>query len=85
MYESPIEVFVKKTARQAAKQLDDAIEIELQLALDEIAVNVNREELLKALQYDRDQYEKGYEDGKKEFAEKLKEKIDELMEELEGV
>ena len=56
MYESPLEVMVKQVANQAAKQLDDAIEGEIQLALEEIAVNVNREELLRALQYDRDQY-----------------------------
>ena len=85
MYESPLEVMVKQVANQAARQLDDAIEGELQLALEEIAVNVNREELLRALQYDRDQYAKGYEDGKKELAARLKEKIDEIVEELEGV
>ena len=26
-------------------------------------INVNKEELIKALKYDRDQYEKGYDDG----------------------
>lgn len=29
-----------------------------------ICVNVDRDELIKALEYDRNQYAKGYEDGK---------------------
>lgn len=34
--------------------------------------SVDKDELIKALQYDRDQYDKGYVDGATEFAERLK-------------
>ena len=39
------------------------IEGELLRVTQEMGLDVNREELLKALQYDRGQYEKGYQDG----------------------
>ena len=35
----------------------------------EIGYAVNKEELIKALQYDRQQYEKGYQDGLKHLSE----------------
>ncbi len=35
--------------------------------------SINKEELRKALEYDRDQYDKGYVDGATEFASRLKE------------
>ncbi len=39
----------------------------------EYGINVNKDELIKALQYDRNQYNKGYVDGAKDFAKRLKE------------
>ena len=39
------------------------LEGEIYRAIQKYAVDVNKEELLKALQYDRDQYDKGYQDG----------------------
>lgn len=33
-------------------------------AVQKYGINVDKEELLRALQYDRNQYEKGYDDGK---------------------
>lgn len=40
-------------------------------AVQQFDINVDREELIKALQYDRGQYEKGYADGCKETADKF--------------
>jgi hypothetical protein len=55
MYESPIEVILK--------QIRFEYENDIIKAVHETGVLVNKEELVKALQYDRDQYRKGYEDG----------------------
>lgn len=35
-------------------------------AVQEVGITVDKDELLKALAYDRDQYEKGYADGKRD-------------------
>jgi hypothetical protein len=40
-------------------------------AIQEVGINVDKEELIKALNYDRNQYEEGKIDGVKEFIFKL--------------
>ena len=47
-------------------------------AIREVGVNVDKEELIKALQYDRNQYTKGYEDGKNDVLDKITEIIEPL-------
>lgn len=64
MYESPI--------RLIESQLRTEVENEIFRAIQEVGVDVDKDELIKALQYDRDQYQKGYEDGIKDLADKLK-------------
>ena len=61
MYESPIEIFMK----QIRMKQDEAV---LQ-AVQDIGIEVHKDELIKALQYDRGQYEKGYADGQKDAKE----------------
>lgn len=53
-YQNPIEVI--------QTQLQSQIEDEIYKAVINVGVNVDKEELLKALQYDREQYQKGYKD-----------------------
>lgn len=53
-YQSPIEVF--------QTQMQSQIEDETYKAVMKVGINVDKDELLKALQYDRDQYQKGYAD-----------------------
>lgn len=67
MYESPIEII----QTQMQMQMDEGI----LKAVQGVGIDVNKEELIKALDYDREQYSKGYKDGAKEFAERLKEGI----------
>lgn len=55
MYESPINII------QGEMQM--WVEGETYKALQNVGIDVNKEELLKALQYDRNQYEKGYKEG----------------------
>ena len=58
-YQSPIEVI--------QSQMRSQIEGEIYRAVMNVGVNVDKDELLKALQYDRDQYQKGYEDRDSEI------------------
>lgn len=53
-YQSPIEVI--------QTQMRNQIEGEIYKAVMNVGVNVDKEELLKALRYDRGQYQKGYKD-----------------------
>ena len=60
MYKSPIELIYEDTQYQ--------IEEGIYKAVQKVDIKVDREELIKALEYDRGQYEKGYEDAKAERA-----------------
>jgi hypothetical protein len=50
------------------KQKDDAIFAEIQHSF---GVDLDRAELIRALQYDRGQYDKGYADGKRDAMDSL--------------
>ena len=67
MYESPIELITQDLLTQMENGCVGAIQ--------KYGFNVDKEELRKALQYDRNQYDKGFMDGRKEFAEALIEEI----------
>lgn len=56
MYESPIEL--------VSKDIQYEIENDICKAVQKLEIKIDKEELVKALKYDRSQYEKGYEDGK---------------------
>lgn len=55
MYKSPIEIIIGNMQTQ----IDD----EIYRAVQNVGINVDREELLKALKYDRGQFEKGFRKG----------------------
>ena len=61
-YESPIRVFIDDVVDALATALENGL-IEATL---HYGVAVDKAELIKALEYDRDQYEKGYADGQKD-------------------
>lgn len=65
MYKSPIEIITGKMVTR----IDD----EIYSAVQNVGINVDREELIKALAYDRGQYEKGYKDGRKDAFESFHE------------
>lgn len=56
MYDSPIELF---TTEIQAKFENGIVE-----SLQRFDIDVDRDELLRALKYDRDQYHKGFSDGR---------------------
>lgn len=59
MYESPI--------NQILGEMQITYENECLKAVQSVGFDVNKEELAKALMYDRNQYEKGYADAIQEF------------------
>lgn len=75
MYRSPIEIMQLSDAFY--RQQEDVQNKAVYSTVLKYGINVDKEELLKALKYDRGQYKKGYDDGYeggiKDFAEKLKE------------
>ena len=64
MYDSPINVIYGELQTKVEKDLENHIFESVQ----SVGVMVDKDELIKALQYDRQQYEKGLADGKREFA-----------------
>ena len=57
MYESPIKVF--------QSNLEMQFEGEILKAVQQADITVNRDELIRALRYDREQYQKGFDDARK--------------------
>ena len=54
-YESPINLIMK--------DIQTKTENEVTTMIQNIGIDINKEELIRALAYDRRQYEKGYRDG----------------------
>ena len=61
MYESPVKISYDDINAKMVQAADGQI-----LATIQQLVSVDKDELIRALQYDRGQYEKGYEDGKRD-------------------
>lgn len=74
MYQPIIEVFMDEMKMQH--------ECEILKAVQKVGVVVDKEELIKALAYDRGQYEKGYQDGLDKKHERLAKKIESICEQL---
>ena len=74
MYQSPIEII--------HGELEMQLEGEVYKAVQRVGVNVNKEELLKALQYDRGQYLNGYGDGYEKAIEEFAERIRDWQKEI---
>lgn len=71
MYESPISIterLLDEYAKMVIERRDNEILAKVQSV---VGVDVDKGELLRALQYDRDQYEKGYADGKRDAMAEL--------------
>lgn len=61
-YEPPIQLLVREIATKIQEQQEDKV----MEVVHSYNINVDKEELIKALQYDRDQYTKGYTDALKQ-------------------
>lgn len=62
MYQSPIEI--TRTVDDIVTKINEKQDETVVHACMRVGVNVDKDELLKALSYDRHQYEKGYVDGR---------------------
>ena len=87
-WESPITEIFKQVEEDYHKQLNDKLEEQLMCKINyQVGYSVNKNELIKALNYDRDQYDKGYKDGVRETfnaeLEDIKAEIEELIQHLD--
>ena len=72
MYESPIKMIVDNIQTQMIQQEEEQLLVQVQKSL---GFDIDKNELLKVLKYDRDQYEKGYKDGKNDVLNKIRTEI----------
>jgi hypothetical protein len=79
-YESPITMYMGDIHEQIVKQQDEQIMIDIKQT---IGYDVDKFELIKALQYDREQYDKGYSDCKSNMLDQIK-KVREEIQKLRG-
>lgn len=75
MYESPIEKIYGDIQSQIIKQDEEHMMYAVNQA---ISYAVDKKELIKALQYDREQYTKGYRDCKNDMLAKVKQAREEI-------
>ena len=66
MYVGPITEIVSDVASEIIKDQEDSLVMQIK---QDILYDIDKEELIKALKYDRQQYEKGYQDGLKHLSE----------------
>lgn len=63
MYEGPINLLYSDPFHEVATKMNNDIEEQIMVEIARVGIDVNKEELVKALQYDRDQYAKGWNDA----------------------
>lgn len=74
MYKAPIELL----STQMSEHKFDTEKMVIE-AVFKTGVNVDKDELIRALQYDRDQYDKGYADAKADVAMEIFEEIGKIL------
>ena len=80
MYESPITAMITNVTDNIAKQFAEQTENMVYQEVRNVGVYVDKEELVKALAYDRNQYQKGYDDAMSDAVPR--EKINRMIEEI---
>lgn len=68
MYKSPIELLYQDCAINFRDEVDEKV----YEAVQKVGIHVDKEELIKALAYDREQYNRGYADGYTDGSEEAK-------------
>lgn len=84
-YKSPVQIIVNEMNTRLDGQILEAIQ--------SVGVDVNKEELIKAMNYDREQYSNGFENGynkaiydfSRELSDKIMSEIDDCAEELQWI
>lgn len=80
MYESPINLYMQEIMTTMENERENAITAKIS---ESIGCDVDKGELIRALQYDRQQYNKGYADAKAMCESMLDEIRDEIKKEGE--
>ena len=70
-YEAPIEINIEEDIPDLGSMAVSEIENMICSAVLKVGITVDKEELIKALRYDRGQYDKGYQDGIRDSAGEL--------------
>ena len=76
MYKSPIEITIQEIAEQITEQRENNIVMQIQ---EQTGIKVDRQELVRALAFDREQYAQGLADGTKVLDAVCKFKKTELL------
>lgn len=76
-YKSPVEIILS--------ELTTKLENDTLTAVQNYGICVDRDELIKALQYDREQYEKGYKDATLKFAHEWIDANEQIPEDMQKV
>lgn len=71
MYKSPVTSVFDDIKMEIVKHQEH----DMYVAVQKYGINVDKEELIKALQYDREQYEKGYDDAVKHITDSIIKKL----------
>ena len=74
MYKSPVHLIL----RDVTTLIDQEIEQAVITVVRKFDIDVDKDELIKALKYDRDQYSKGCKDGVNDVLDKLRIEIEQL-------
>lgn len=71
-YKSPVSIWLTESQKAFEEQTENQVYKEI----INVGVEVDKEELLKALEYDREQYKKGFRDGANSVIEEFRRIID---------
>lgn len=74
-YKSPVEIYVSQLRIEQERNLEN----EVTKAVRDLDIYVAKDELIRALRYDRHQYEKGYKDGYEDGVRKMMERLHSTM------
>ncbi len=86
MYNSPITQFMDNYVSDIQKQITEQKETKIMQTISEtMGFDIDKQELIKALNYDREQYEKGYKDAEKKLIGIIQEIQDEILKNMEEV
>lgn len=80
-YKSPITLTIDNAESKFIETIEDMTFKEI----CKLNLNVDKEELMKALAYDRHQYLEGYNDAKNVFKRIMKEDLEDLIETIESI
>ena len=72
MYKSPIQIYTDRIIEPTKSKFDE----QCMKAVVNVGIDVDKDELIKALKYDRNQYEKGYQDCTEEHVKVLEKALD---------